>query len=90
MAIKRWPLTPGYILRPDGIPISEAATEQAYEIFNGIADEAEYLARHHDPKQVLVFNHESYIVILKSFFGLCSRVDFQLFTMDVRRGPWKA
>ena len=41
----------GYILRPDGIPISEAATEQAYELFNGILDEAEYLAKHHDPQQ---------------------------------------
>ena len=40
-AIKRWPLTPGYILRPDGVPISESASEQAYEIFNGIAEEAE-------------------------------------------------
>ena len=50
--LKRWPLTPGYILRPDGIPLCEAATEQVYEIFNGIASEAEYLAKNHDPKQV--------------------------------------
>ena len=52
LAIKRWPLTAGYILRPDGIPISESASEQAYEIFNGIAEEAENLARlrlqHHE------------------------------------------
>ena len=52
-AIKRWPLTPGYVLRPDGIPVSESATEQAYEIFNGITEEAEYLAKHHHPRQVL-------------------------------------
>ena len=53
-AIKRWPLTPGYILRPDGVPISESASEQAYEIFNGIAEEAENLARlrHDHPRQV--------------------------------------
>ena len=52
-AIKRWPLTPGYILRPDGVPISESASEQAYEIFNGIAEEAENLARlRHDQRKV--------------------------------------
>lgn len=46
-AIRRWPLTPGYILRPDGIPLSESATEQAYEIFHGIVDEVQFLAKHH-------------------------------------------
>ena len=40
------------IFRPDGIPISESATEQAYEIFNGITQEAENMAKNHDPKQV--------------------------------------
>ena len=52
--LKRWPLTPGYILRPDGIPLSEAATEQVYEIFNGITSEAENFAKNHDPRQVLL------------------------------------
>ena len=51
-AIKRWPLTPGFVLRPDGIPLSISATEQAYEIFDGITEEAEVLAKHHHPRQV--------------------------------------
>jgi hypothetical protein len=52
LAIRRWPLTPGYIHRPDGVPLSESATEQAYEIFNGIAEEAEFQAKHHSKGQV--------------------------------------
>ena len=34
------------------MPLSEAATEQVYEIFNGITSEAEYLTRNRDPRQV--------------------------------------
>lgn len=46
-ALKRWPLTPGYILRPDGFPLTEEATEQAYEIFNSVAEEAEKVGQLH-------------------------------------------
>ena len=68
-AIKRWPLTPGYILRPDGVPISESASEQAYEIFNGIAEEAENLARlRHDQRKVLKKKKNS---VGKPFFLKC-------------------
>ena len=92
-AIKRWPLTPGYILRPDGVPISESASEQAYEIFNGIAEEAENLARlrHDHPRQVYQKATKKRLQTTLPFFIFHEfrLLDCQPSTMDERKRPWK-
>ena len=39
--LRRWPTVAGYIYKADGSPITETATTSAYDIFNGIVEEAD-------------------------------------------------
>ena len=57
------------------MPLSEAATEQVYEIFNGITSEAEYLTRNRDPRQVSGKRNIQFQLLIASVvnFNVCHK-----------------
>ena len=63
------------------MPLSEAATEQVYEIFNRITSEAEYLTRNRDPRQVS--GEQRYMYLVSSIENQCCQLPLRCFLCEM-------